>query len=125
MDGTTYAVLRVDGDGKSYFEDDAVDWHPTVYVPETSAVAEPVPVSALTLTHCGSNYVSEWHPAPCRQFMFVLRGGLEVTSGRHETRRFAPGAWFLVEDTTGGGHLTRTVGADRCVFVTVACAQQD
>jgi len=38
-----------------------------------------------------------------------------------ETRSFGTGGVFLVEDTVGAGHQTRTLGSDDCVFVTVAC----
>lgn len=125
MGDITYAVLRVDEDGKSYFEDRSAELRPTVYVPGIPLVdvAESARVSALTLSRCSESYVSDWHPAPRPQFVLIHEGGLDVTSGQHETRRFEPGAMFLVEDITGEGHQTRTVGTDACVFVTVACAE--
>ena len=127
MDLITYAVLRVDAHGESYFEERGAELRPTVYVPGIPLVdvADGTRVSVLTLSRCGENYVSDWHPAPCRQFVLILEGGLDVTSGQRETRRFEPGATLLVEDTTGVGHQTRTVGADPCIFVTVACAEPD
>jgi hypothetical protein len=119
----TYSVVRVDKDGKSYFDDVEAEWHP-VLVPGIPLVdmAESVPVTELTPFHLGANWVGDWHPAPRRQFVFVLEGGMEVTSGQAETRRFDAGAMFLVEDTTGDGHQTRSVGSDPCVYVGVACA---
>ncbi len=52
----------------------------------------------------------DWHPAPCRQFIFVLRGVLEVEVSDGEKRMFKPGDFLLVEDTTGSGHITRILG---------------
>jgi hypothetical protein len=124
---TTYAVLRMNEGGKTYFEDLAAQLNPIMYVPGIPLVevAEPIQVSVLTLSSCDANYVSDWHPAPRRQFVFVLRGGLEVTSGNAETRRFEAGTFFLVEDTSGEGHQTRTIGADPCLWASVACADHE
>jgi hypothetical protein len=121
----TYSALRAGGDGKSYFENRQVELRPAVYVPGIPLVdiAESIPVSALTLSRCEPNYVSDWHPAPRRQFVFILEGGFEITAGHGETRQFDAGAMCLVEDTTGEGHQTRTIGADACVFATAACAE--
>lgn len=40
----------------------------------------------------------------------VLSGSIEVTGAPGEQRVFGPGGFFLMEDTTGGGHATRVVG---------------
>jgi hypothetical protein len=127
MGAITYAALRVDGCGTTYFDDATAELRPTVYVPGIPLVdvAEGTPVSMLTLSRCGQNYVSHWHPAPRRQFVLILEGGLDVTSSQRETRRFEPGSMLLVEDITGEGHQTRTVGVDPCVFVTVACMDSE
>jgi hypothetical protein len=120
----TYATLRAGGDGKSYFEDQQVELRPGVYVPGIPLVdiADSIAVTALTLSRCEPNYASDWHPAPRRQFVFILEGGLEITTGHGETSQFDAGSMFLVEDTSGGGHQTRTIGADACVFATAACS---
>jgi hypothetical protein len=123
MADVTYAVLRVADDGTTYFVDEAIHLVPAVYVPGIPLVdtAEPFPVTAFTISRCEANYVSDWHPAPRRQFVLVLQGGFEVTSGRGECRTFRSGAVFLVEDVEGVGHQTKTVGVGPCVFATVAC----
>ncbi|MDP3061589.1 MAG: cupin domain-containing protein [Chloroflexota bacterium] len=51
-----------------------------------------------------------WHKAPRRQYVVVLSGEMEVAVADGETRRFRPGDVLLTEDTTGKGHITRTVG---------------
>jgi hypothetical protein len=122
MSVVTHAVLRVDEGGSSYFEDRQVELEPAEFVPGIPLVdlGAPVPVSSLTLCRCDANYVSDWHPPPRPQFVVVLEGGFDVTSSAGETRRFEAGAMCLVEDVTGTGHQTRTVGTDPCVFLAVA-----
>jgi quercetin dioxygenase-like cupin family protein len=123
MAEVAYAVLRVDDEGATYFDDEVVQLVPTVYVPGIPLVdtAEPFAATAFVIFRCEANYVSDWHPAPRRQFVLVLEGGFEVTSGRGETRTFPSGALFLVEDVHGSGHQTKTIGGEPCVFATVAC----
>ena len=63
----------------------------------------------------------DWHPAPRRQFVITLTGEAEITASDGEVRRVGPGSVMLAEDTTGKGHITRTVGgAERLsIFVPV------
>ncbi len=53
----------------------------------------------------------QWHTAPRRQYIICLTGEAEFTAGSGEVRRLKPGNVILVEDTTGQGHITRSVGA--------------
>ena len=64
----------------------------------------------------------DWHPAPRRQFVIILTGQLEIGLGDGSTRVFGPGDARLVEDTTGKGHTTRTLGNDPCVTATIPLA---
>jgi quercetin dioxygenase-like cupin family protein len=66
----------------------------------------------------------DWHPAPRRQFVIILSGQLEIGFGDGSKRRFGPGDARLVEDTTGQGHTTRTIGDQPCITATVPLAQQ-
>ena len=43
----------------------------------------------------------DWHPAPARQFVLLLKGELEVEAGDGERRRFNEGSIVFVEDTKG------------------------
>ena len=53
----------------------------------------------------------DWHNAPRRQFVALLSGGqLEIEVGDGSIRRFGPGDVFLAEDTTGRGHISRSIG---------------
>lgn len=68
-----------------------------------------------------SDYFSDWHTAPRRQYIFILSGQMEIGIGDGTTRRFGPGDVVLADDLTGQGHTTRSVGKPR-VSATVATA---
>jgi hypothetical protein len=54
--------------------------------------------------------VADWHTAPRRQYVITLsgHGELEISGGKKIS--VGPGSINLVEDVTGKGHITRTVG---------------
>ena len=54
----------------------------------------------------------DWHIAPRRQFMFCLRGIVEVTAGDGQKRALKPGEFALLEDTSGKGHITHSAGKE-------------
>lgn len=64
--------------------------------------------------------VNDWHMAPRRQYVINLSGLSEVEIGDGTKLRFGPGDIFLADDTTGRGHISRVVGTQPRVYVTVA-----
>ena len=64
----------------------------------------------------------DWHPAPRRQWVIIVSGELEIGLGDGSSRRFGPGDARLVEDTTGRGHTTRTLGDAPCFTLVVLLA---
>lgn len=109
-----YVRIYADQNGDSHFEDVEVGMSPTDFAPP----APPVDLSPLMpTTHVGFiGFPAGWygppHPAPRRQFLFLLTGEGEVAVSDGEVRHFAPGSIMLVEDTSGKGHTTRVVGND-------------
>lgn len=69
----------------------------------------------------GADYDLDWHNAPRRQFVVNLEGELEIIASDSTTRRFGAGEVFPAEDTTGKGHITRTVNKQprRSLIVTL------
>ena len=118
----TYVRVCIDTDGATHFLESAVRMTAGVYVPGIPLVdsASPLPATMLTFSRLEPGYTSDWHPAPRRQFVFLLSGAIEMTVSDGESRSFGPGSVVLVEDTVGVGHQTRTLGSDECLFVTVA-----
>ena len=64
----------------------------------------------------------DWHPAPRRQLVIILSGQLEIGLSDGTKHVFGAGDARLVEDTTGKGHTTRQLGAERCVTATIPLA---
>ena len=58
-------------------------------------------------------HVHDKHRAPQRQFIFVVSGTGEIELDDGTRHRFGPGSVLFVEDTTGAGHITRTLEGTR------------
>src|SRR6266436_8814210 len=56
--------------------------------------------------------VADWHTAPRRQYVITLSGHAELEVAGGKKIELGPGSIDLVEDTTGKGHITRTVGTE-------------
>jgi len=116
-----YVRIYADQNDDSHFEDVEVGMSPTDFAPP----APPVDLSPLMpTTHVGFiGFPAGWygppHPAPRRQFLFVLTGELEVAVSDGEVRRFASGSFGLVEDTWGKGHTTSVVGNNYTLLAVV------
>jgi quercetin dioxygenase-like cupin family protein len=63
--------------------------------------------------------VEDWHPAPQRQYGITLSGRGEVEVAGGQKIRLEPGRILLIDDLTGKGHVTRTVGREDWVSVLV------
>ena len=61
----------------------------------------------------------DWHPAPARQFMLLLKGALEVEVGDGERRVFKPGSIVFLEDTRGKGHRGHAMNDDEVLLALI------
>jgi hypothetical protein len=86
----------------------------SAWVPAALGVAR---VAALLALQRGAK--EDWHRAPRRLYLVALKGMSEVTAGDSTVRRFAPGSLLLMDDTTGKGHITRAVGGEDHVALTI------
>jgi quercetin dioxygenase-like cupin family protein len=66
--------------------------------------------------------VLERHPAPRRQYVVTVSGSWEIEAGNGAVRRFKSGDVMLADDTTGEGHISRVVGNEPHIFMTVPLA---
>ena len=73
------------------------------------ATSADLPASRLFFRETPPAHVHEKHRAPQRQFIFVTCGVGEIELDDGTRHRFAPGDILFAEDTTGGGHVTRTL----------------
>ena len=102
--------------GGSQFEEMEIE---LIDAGEIGRLSEPQPVSGVIFRENDPGYDFDWHCAPQRQFIVLLDGEIEVEVTSGEKRRFRGGDVVLVEDTTGTGHRTRTVGgrSRRSLFI--------
>jgi hypothetical protein len=125
MHQARYLRLCADAQGESHFEEIAVDLALADFAPPS----DPVHVAALfPTTACGLiGSAADWdggsaHPTPHRQLLCTLRGAYEVTASDGTVRRFPVGSLLLLDDTTGKGHLTRSVSDDEMLVLSVTLA---
>lgn len=63
--------------------------------------------------------VQDWHPAPRRQYVITLSGESEIEIAGGIRRRFRAGDIMLADDTTGRGHITRTLGDQPRIYAMI------
>jgi quercetin dioxygenase-like cupin family protein len=106
----THARIFADDAGESHFENVTTSLITRDLAPPMSPVPISEPVDAERVVFFSGPQTlegSEWHPAPKRQFMFVLEGTVQITVSDGETRGFTKGDLLLAEDTHGKGHTGR------------------
>jgi quercetin dioxygenase-like cupin family protein len=80
------------------------------------------PASGIAFRVAPAGYVLDWHCAPRRQYSITLSGAAEIQVGDGTVIRLGPGDVLLAEDLTGRGHVTRVVGNQPRVYVSVPLA---
>jgi hypothetical protein len=113
-DTLTYVRIYADAEGESHFEDVEVVLDQPMQV---SQLSETFPVSGMNLRRNNREYALDYHPAPRRQWILNLTGTVEMVASDGEVRRFGPASIVLVEDTTGKGHISRSVGSEERISV--------
>ena len=103
-----YLRMFTGADGQTQFEQVAVPGTPGGG--GGSALSAPIPVLGVVFARLAAGYMREPHVAPRRQFVVTLAGAGEVVTAGGAVRRLEVGSVLLVEDTTGDGQTTRTVG---------------
>lgn len=102
-----YTRLFAGSDGETHFEDVDVDFPSRSRAGDQSAL---IGTKGLQFQRTrGESTDLTWHTAPRRQFIIQVTGGTEREASDGEVRRFGPGTIILVEDTTGKGHITRSI----------------
>lgn len=110
--------LYTDPAGQSHFRDIEVEW---VETRNASRLSARLPATGIIFRETGGAYDLDWHPAPRRQYIINLDGGVKITASDGEARVIGAGEVILVEDTTGKGHLSQSVGGQmrRSIFVPI------
>lgn len=117
----SYTHLYTDEQGVSHFRDEELRFNSTSPTGAGPALASLSLAGAqgATLLLLPRGAREDWHKAPRRMFLIALKGMSEVTVGDGTVRRFGPGSVLLMDDTTGKGHITRAVGNEDHVALTI------
>jgi quercetin dioxygenase-like cupin family protein len=122
----SYCHLYADDKGVSHFRDVELPFDSTSSTgtgPPLGSLTLPGSQGAATLLLLPRGAKEDWHKAPRRMYLVALKGMSEVTVGDGTVRRFAPGSVLLMDDLTGKGHITRAVGTEDHVALTIAAPQ--
>ena len=69
-----------------------------------------MPANGIIFRETSGDYNLDWHPAPRRQYIVNLDAGAQITASDGEVREIKAGEIILVEDISGKGHLSKSVG---------------
>lgn len=114
------AVVRVYAgtDGRSHFEDLRV---PLEDQGKIGFLSKTLKATGIVFRETGGDYNYDFHTAPRRQYVVNLEGEVEIEIGDGTKRVLRSGDILLAEDTTGQGHISRSVGGKprKSLFVTL------
>lgn len=104
-DTVSYIRVYTDDDDITRFEDLDYALAPVEFAPPAPPVlvTSASSASAVVFLRFPQGWTDPAHPAPARQFAFLLSGEAIVTAGGEE-RRIRTGDIGLLEDTHGPGH---------------------
>ncbi|MCI0795057.1 MAG: hypothetical protein J4O03_16460 [Chloroflexi bacterium] len=103
--------LYTGDDGQSHLEELDLASHPELTTLHTA--------TGVSFRETLAGTFSDWHNGPRRQYVITLSGEVEIGLGDGSVHRFGPGHVNLVEDLTGQGHTTRSVGSAPRLSVTI------
>src|SRR4029077_2223366 len=85
---------------------------------------EMMKATGIEFSRRAPNNSNDWHVGPKRQFVITLsgRGEIEVAEGKKVV--VGPGHINLIEDTTGKGHITRNLGNEDRIAITIPLVDQ-
>ncbi len=110
--------LYEDENGESHFRDIEVEW---VEERNYSKYSARLPATGIIFRETAGDYDLDWHPAPRRQYIINLDAGAKLTASDGESRIIGAGEVILVEDISGKGHLSQSVGGQlrHSIFVPI------
>lgn len=124
----SFKLLRIytDANGVSHFGDEQLTFEPLKHVGdgETLSIHEIKPVTSAAVLCLKAGSMEDWHPAPNRTLLVALQGESEVTTADGEKRIVKPGMLVLMEDTTGKGHRTQSLGNVDHVALVIAIGEE-
>jgi hypothetical protein len=110
--------LYTGSDNESHFEDIEIELEDAG---DIGRLSEKLDATGIIFRRTDPDYDYDWHNAPQRQYILMLDGAVDVEIGDGTIRRFTTGDILLAEDTTGRGHISRSVNNEprTSVFITL------
>jgi hypothetical protein len=110
--------LYVDAQGETHFQDVEIPYEGEGL---GGKMSKRLPATGIVFRETPATYDYDWHNAPRKQYIINLDGAVRITVSDGETRTIKAGDVFLVEDTTGKGHISRAVEGKvrHSIFVTL------
>jgi hypothetical protein len=109
--------LYEDENGVSHFRDIEIEWDEER---PHSKYSKRLPATGIIFRETRADYDLDWHPAPRRQYIINLDAGVKLTASDGESRVIGAGEVILVEDISGKGHLSESLGQiRRSIFVPI------
>lgn len=109
--------LYEDENGESHFRDIEIDWEEER---PHSRYSKRLPATGVIFRETRADYDLDWHPAPRRQYIVNLDAGVKLTASDGESRVIGAGEVILVEDISGKGHLSQSLGEiRRSIFIPI------
>lgn len=110
--------LYADEKGESHWREIEIAY---VEENEAGAYSQVFPVKGLIFRRVQPTYELDFHNAPRRQYIVNLDAGVQITASDGDTRVIGAGQVFLVEDTTGKGHMSKAVDGKlrHCLYITL------
>jgi hypothetical protein len=107
-----YVRIYADESGDTHFDDAAVELALAGFAPPAPPLllSDVMPATGCLFISFPVGWIGEWHPTPRRQLLLFLAGEVEAEVGDGERRRFGTGSAVLLEDLSGKGHRSWTVG---------------
>ena len=121
MSTFTQVILYTDPDGRARFREDSI---PLDEGTPSSMLSRLRPSGGLQLRESPVGFRSQFHVTVTPQWVFILRGGMEITLQDGSSRVFGPGEHFYSADTLPEGatfdpalhgHWSRQVGTEPLV----------
>ena len=119
--GQAYTRVYTDAEGETHFAQETLRFVSTDYAPPSPPldVSTPADASGMAVLRAPPGWFGDFHVAPRRQFVYVLSGAVEIGVSDGSFRQLPTGSIVLVEDTTGKGHSTRSIGTEPLLLVAV------
>jgi hypothetical protein len=110
--------LYEDANGISHFRDIEIEF---VEERNFSKLSKRLQATGIIFRETSGDYDLDWHPAPRRQYIVNLEGGVQITASDGESRIIGAGEIVLVEDISGKGHLSKAIGGKmrRSLFIPI------